>query len=153
MPLKETLQADLKQAMLSRDAAKVELLRGLKSAILYVEVANDKRDSGLSDEEIIAVLQKESKKREESAGLFEKGGNLEAADKERAEAALIEAYLPTKLSDDELNKLIDAALSDQGIESPQRSDMGKIIGTVKTKGGAAVDGSQLAQLVQKRIAS
>jgi uncharacterized protein YqeY len=153
MSLKETLQADLKQAMLAREADKVELLRGLKSAILYAEVAADKRDEGLSDEEIIAVLQKESKKRAESAELFEKGGNQASADKERSEAVLIDAYLPAKLSEEDLDALITDVMSQQGIDTPQRSDMGKIIGAAKAKGGAAVDGATLAKLVNQRINS
>jgi len=144
MSLKETLQADLKQAMLAREADRVELLRGLKSAILYAEVAADKREQGLDDSEVIAVLQKESKKRAEAAILFEKGGNQASADKERVESTMIDVYLPTKLSEKELSSMIDGAMSTLGVDSPQRSDMGKIIGAVKAKGGAAVDGSTLA---------
>jgi len=151
MLLKDTLQADLKQAMLAREASKVELLRGLKSAILYAELAADKRVEGLNDDEVVAVLQKESKKRAEAAGLFEKGGNQASADKERSEGVIIDAYLPAKLSDEELGVLITEVMTKQGIDVLQRSDMGKIIGGVKAKGGAAVDGATLAKLIQRRI--
>ncbi len=153
MSLKDTLQADLKQAMLARETDKVELLRGLKSAILYAEVATDKRSEGLNDDEVIAVLQKESKKRTEAAGLFEKGGNHASAEKERSEGVLIDAYLPAKLSDEELGTLITEVMIEHSIDEPQRSDMGKIISGVKAKGGASVDGATLAKLVQHRIGS
>jgi len=149
--LKDKLQQDLKQAMIARDSDRVETLRGLKSAILYAEVASGKRDEGLNDDEIIAVFIKEAKKRQESIEMFEKGGNSDSADKEMFEKGVIDAYLPEKLSDEDLEAMVDSAIADLGIESAQKSDMGKIIGLVKSSGGAQVDGASLAKIVQKRI--
>lgn len=77
MSLKDKLQQDLKQAMLARDSARSDVIKGLKSAILYAEVATGKRDEGLSDDEIIKLFQKEAKKRSESAQLYIQGGSQE----------------------------------------------------------------------------
>lgn len=150
--LKDTLNADVKAAMLAREADKVETLKGLKSAILYAEVAAGKRDEGLNDQEIIAVFKKESKKRQDSIDLYDKAGDKKRADKEREEKALIDAYLPEQLSDEKVQQLIVQAMAELEIEHAEAKDMGKIIGAVKQKAGAEVDGSTLAHLVKERIA-
>lgn len=137
--------------MLARDSFKTDVIKGLKSAILYAEVAANKREEGLSDDEILAVFKKESKKRQESAELYTKGGNEASAKKELDEKTIIDAYLPAQLSEEDLNKLIDAAMSDMGLSVITKQDMGKVIGSVRTKGGAEVDGSLLAKLVNSRI--
>lgn len=151
--LKETLQADLKQAMLARDTEKVDVLKGLKSAILYEEVAAGKRDSGLNDEEITAVLKREAKKRQDAIDLYAQGGNEAMAKKEQAEKNLIERYLPESMSEEEVALLIDEVMSELGLTSVSQQDMGRIIGLVKSKGGASVDGSTVAGLVKTRIGS
>ena len=153
MSLKDTLQDDLKQSMLARDSFKTDVIKGLKSAILYAEVAANKRDEGLSDDEILAVFKKESKKRAESAELYTKGGNDTSAKKELDEKAIIDAYLPAQLSEDDVNKLIDSVVADMGLTELTKQDMGKVIGAVRAKGGAEVDGGMLAKLVQARIAA
>jgi uncharacterized protein YqeY len=148
--LKDKLQADLKTAMLARDTDKVEVLKGLKSAILYEEVAKNKRDVGLNDEEILAVFKRESKKRQDSIDMYRKGDNEEKATKETEEKAVIDSYLPEQLSEEEAHKFIDTVLLDLGISEPEKKDLGRIIGAVKAT-GAEIDGSTLAKLVQKRI--
>ena len=150
MEVKNQLQADLKAAMLARETEKLEVLKGLKSAVLYAEVEQGKRDEGLDDAGMIAVFKKEAKKRQDAIELYRKGGNDEQADKEAREKDIIDAYLPEQLSDDEVNKLIDQVMEEQGITAPEKKDMGRIIGGVKAT-GAEVDGSKLAQLVSQRI--
>lgn len=152
MSLKDQLQADVKTAMIARDSLRTDVLKGIKSAILYVEVATNKRGAGLSDEEVLAVLKKESKKRQESAELYIKGNRPELAQKEQAEKVIIDAYLPTQLDEPAVNALIDAGMSDMAITEVTKQDMGKLIGTVKSKAGAELDGGMLAKLVSKRIA-
>lgn len=151
MALKETLNADLKTAMLARDSFLVETLRGLKSVILAEEVAKQKRDEGLSDEEIEQLFAREAKKRDESAGLFEQGGNQEAADKERAEKVIIQKYLPEQLNEAAIATMIDEVISQTGAVSVQ--DMGKVIGAVKAKAGNAADGTVIARLVKEKLNS
>lgn len=149
--LKDKLQADLKQAMLARDTEKVEVLKGLKSAILYAEVAENKRDVGLSDEEILVVFKKESKKRQDSVDLYIQGGNESQAQKETNEKAVIDSYLPAQLDESAVVALIDDALKELNITEPTRQDMGRIMGAVKTKAGASLDGATLARLVTNRL--
>jgi uncharacterized protein len=151
MSLKDKIQADLKTAMLARKTDTVEVLKGLKSAILYEEVAKSKREEGLSDEEILAVFKKESKKRQDSVDLYIQGGNIKQADKEKQEKAIIDSYLPEQLSKDVVNELIDTVLVELNIDNPAKQDMGKIMAAVKSKGGSSLDGSMLAKLVQQRI--
>jgi len=153
MSLKDTLQADLKTSMLARDSFKTDVIKGLKSAILYAEVAANKREEGLNDDEILGVFKKESKKRAESAELYTKGGNEASAKKELDEKAIIDAYLPAQLDEAAVNALIDGVLTEMCITEPTRQDMGKIMGAVKAKGGAELDGSMLAKLVNGRISA
>ncbi len=149
--LKQQLQDDVKAAMLAGDALRVETLRGLKSVILYAEVAAKKREGdGISDDEIVALFAKESKKRAESAELYIQGGAQQKADKELAEKAIIDAYLPEQLSEAELAKLIDEIIAEQGAEGMQA--MGKVIGAVKAKTGNSADGALVAKLVKERLA-
>jgi len=152
MSLRQQLDDDLKAALLAGDSLRVDTLRGLKSVILYADVAAKKRDTGgIPDEEILTLFAKEVKKRQESADLYIKGGSQERADKELAEKAIIESYLPEQLSDDELAKLIEATISEQGAQGMQA--MGKVIGAVKAKAGNAADGSKIAQMVKERLGS
>lgn len=146
--LKTQLDQDLKAAMLAGDKVLVTTLRGLKSAILYAEVEKKARDMGLSDDEIVTLLAKEAKKRQESADLFRQGGNLEKAEAELAEKAVIEKYLPAQMSDDELAKVVDECIVTLQATSAQ---MGQVIGAVKAKVGANADGARIAALVKERL--
>jgi uncharacterized protein len=149
MSIKQQIDQDLKTALLAGDKALVTTLRGLKSAILYVEVATHKRDTGLSDEDVVIALRKEAKKRQESAELYKQGANLEKAEAELTEYKVIEAYLPAQMTDEALATLVDWAISEIPDVSPR--SLGKVIGRVKelTKGQA--DGGRIAQLVKERL--
>lgn len=149
--ISQQLSDDLKAAMLAGDAVKVETLRGLKSVILYAEVAAGKRDTGLPDDEVLALLAREAKKRQESADLYVQGGSQERADKELAEKKIIENYLPAQLTDQELSQIIDDIIAQEHAEGMQA--MGKVIGAVKAKVGTAADGAKIAQLVKERLAA
>lgn len=149
MSIKEQIQNDLKTAMLARDKQKAEVLQGIKSAILYVEVETGKRDAGLDDSEMLQVLAKEAKKRQESIELYEQGGNASQAEQETYEKEVIESYLPRQLNEEELSALIDATISKLEIDSLK--DMGKVIGEVKQQAGASGDGATIARLVKERL--
>ncbi len=149
MSIKQQIDADLKQAMLSGDKTLTTTLRGLKGAILNVEVAEGKREQGLTDDEVIAIFQKEAKRRQESADLFRQGGNTEKAEAELVEKVVIEKYLPAKISDDELVVIIDQAISEIEASGPQA--MGQVIGRVKQKVGAQAEGATIARLVKERL--
>lgn len=147
--LKQRLTDDVKAAMLAGDAPRVECLRGLKSTILYAEVAAGKRDDGLDDTEIEALFAKEAKKRQESADLYIQGGSQERADKELAEKVIIEQYLPEQLSSDDIEHIIDAVITELDASGPQA--MGRVIGEVKKLCGNAADGAIIATLVKEKL--
>jgi uncharacterized protein YqeY len=150
MALRQQLNDDVKAAMIAGDKLRLETLRGLKSVILYADVATKTRDTGgIDDDAIMALLAKEAKKRQESADLYVKGGSQERADKELAEKKIIEAYLPTQLSEEELGRLIGEAIEQTG--ATEAKDMGKVIGAVKAKAGNAADGALIAKLVAERL--
>lgn len=147
--MQEQIERDLKAALLSGDKEKVEVLKGIKNALVYEMVALNARETGLSDEQILKVVQKEAKKRSEAADLYKNVGEVERADKELSEKAIIETYLPAQVDEAEVRKAIDDEVSK--IENPQTSDMGKIIGAIKQKFGATVDGALVARLVKEAI--
>lgn len=148
--LQEQIKQDLKKALLAKDAETVSVLRSIKSAIIYAEVARGvKGGAGLSDQEILDVISRESKKRQESADLFVKGGAADRAEKELREKAIIDTYLPPALTTDEVNQLVDAAVAELGDVTPQT--MGRIIGRVKELSKGAADGSVVAGIVKERM--
>lgn len=148
--IRQKLEEDVKTALLAGDKLRVETLRGLKTVVLYADVATKTRETGgIDDDAILALFAKEAKKRQESADLYVKGGAQERADKELAEKKIIEEYLPTQLSEAELTKLIDEAIEQTGADGPQA--MGKVIGAVKAKAGNAAEGSTIAKLVAERL--
>lgn len=135
--------------MLSGDRQTTTSLRGIKSAILNVEITKGVRDTGLSDDEIIEVLSKEAKKRQESADLYEQGGNAEMANAELKEKGLIEQYLPAQLADEELGQIIDKTIAELNAEGMQA--MGQVIGSVKQQTAGQADGGRIAQMVKERL--
>jgi len=148
--IRQQIDDDLKAALLAKDTVKVETLRGLKSAILYADVAAKARETGgIPDDQVLNVLAKESKKRQESADLYTQGARQELADKELTEKAIIDAYLPAQISDDELKGVIDAVVTETGASGMQA--MGQVIGAVKAKVGNTADGAKIAQLVKERL--
>lgn len=148
--LKQQLDQDLKSALLAGEKARATTLRGLKSVILYAEVAQSARDKGLSDEEIVALFAKEVKKRQESADFYKQGGADERAAAELAEKAIIEKYLPKQLSDTELSDFVSEVISDLGAaKSPQL--MGQVIAEVKRKTAGQADGGRIARIVKERL--
>lgn len=147
--IKQQLEQDIKSALLAGNKDRVTMLRGLKSVILYAEVAKGARDTGLPDEEIIGLFAKEVKKRQESADLYVKGRNQGKADVEFAEKKIIEEYLPQQLSDEELHEIVEGVIA--GFEAASPQVMGQIIGQVKQKTEGRADGVRIAQFVKERL--
>lgn len=147
--LEEKLEKDLKAALLAGDKQRVSVLRGLKSVLLNVKVAEGKRESGLSDEAVLAIFAKEAKKRQESADLYEQGGSQEKADAELAEKGIIEEYLPEQMGESEITKLVETAIKTTG--ATDLKDMGKVIGQVRQQAGASADGSLIARIAKEKL--
>jgi hypothetical protein len=144
--LEGKLEQDLKTAMLARDSETTEVLRGLKSAILYYKVANMKRDEVLSDAEVINIFAKESKKRQESAELYKQGNDQSRADKELSEKNIIDQYLPKKMSIEELESLIDQLVKD----NPE-ANMGQLISMAREKTQGSAEGGDIARIVKEKL--
>jgi uncharacterized protein YqeY len=147
--LKETINADLKSAMIARDTVRTQTLQGLKAAILNEEVAKKVRDEGLDTNSIEQIVVREVKKREEAATLYDQGGNTESAAKERAEKEILSVYLPKQLTEAEIAALIDKVI--ETMQPDGMKDMGKVIGAVKTQVGNAGDGALIAKLVKEKL--
>ena len=147
--LEQRLEQDIKTALLAGDKQQVLTLRGLKSALLNVKVAEGKRDSGLSDDEVIIIFAKEAKKRQESADLYTQGGSPERAQAELTEKAIIETYLPKQLSEADITAIIDETIQQTGASGMQA--MGQVIGAVRAKTQGAADGAVIARLVKERL--
>lgn len=147
--LKDKLDQDIKVALLAGDKTRATILRSLKSAILYVEVSQGVRETGLDDKSILDVLAKESKKRQESADLYKKGNDEVRAQAELSEKAIIDGYLPKQLADQELQNIVDEVCSEQNASSMQ--DMGKVIAIVKERVSGQANGGRIAQMVKERL--
>lgn len=145
--LRAKIDQDLKNALLSRDKQRVEVLRGLKSAILYAEVAMNAREKGLPEEDMLKVIAKESKKRAESAALYQKAGAHDRADKELAEKVIIDGYLPAQLDDATLQGIVEEVVRALG----SQAQMGAIMAEVRKRVGPQADGARIAALVKKEI--
>lgn len=147
--MQQQIDKDLKQALLAGDRAKTETLRGLKSALLNEAIAQNARDTGLSDEQIQKILSKESKKRQEAADLYKQGGSPERASTELAEKAIIDAYLPDQMGEEQVSVIVDEEIAKAG--SPTMHDMGKIIGAVRDRTAGQADGGLIAKLVKEKL--
>lgn len=149
--IKQQLQADLTAAMKERDEVATSTIRMLRSAITNAEVAGDEAVE-LSDDQVIAVLQGEAKKRAESAEVYEQNGRVESAAKERAELAVIERYLPAAMSDEELTAIVDEEIATAAANGAEGGKaMGLVIKAVRERAGASADGGRIAALVKAKL--
>ncbi len=148
--IKQKIETDLKEAMLAGDRELTSVLRTIKSVILDAEISAGARDNGLDDEILIGLLQKESKKRIDTAKTYSDANENIRAEKELAESRIISKYLPEMMSEDDIVKIVEETISGLG-GSVSMQQMGQVIGAVKAKTGALADGSVVAKLVKERI--
>jgi uncharacterized protein YqeY len=148
--LEQRIEQDIKAAQLAGEALRLETLRGVKAVLLNVKVATGKRETGLTDEEVLPLLSKQSKQRQESADMYLQGGDQARADKELAEKAIIDAYLPAQLSEADIATMIGSVIAETGASGPQA--LGQVISQVKRQAGAAADGAIIARLVKEKLA-
>lgn len=147
MSLAERLQADMTTAMRDGDALKRDTLRMVLSAAHNAQVAARRP---LTDDELLGVLAKEAKTRRESIEAFTQAGRAELADKERAEADIIGAYLPAALTEDELRTMVAEAIAATGATSAR--DLGKVMGALSSRIRGRADGKQVSGLVAQELA-
>jgi uncharacterized protein len=151
--LKSQLRSDLTEAMKARDKLRTATLRMLLSAITNEEVAG-KQSRELSDDEVLKVLAKESKKRGEAAEIYTQNGRGELAANERAEAAVIDDYLPTPLTDAELADVVDTAIADVAEEigeRPSMRQMGQVMKVATALAAGKADGARVSAAVKARL--
>ena len=149
--LKQRISDEQKAAFLGGNRFRGEVLRNLLAAILNEEVAQMKRDEGLSDEETEKVIAREVKKRIESAQLYRQNDRVDLAEPEEQELAVLKEYLPEQLGEDDIRRAIEQIISDMGEASMQQ--MGQVIGAAKTKLGNSADGAVIAKIVKETLAN
>lgn len=150
MALKERLQSDLTAAMKSRDELRAATIRMALTAVTTEEVAG-KQARTLTDDEVLAVLAREAKKRREAAEAFDGAGRSELADRERAEGTVLADYLPAQLSDDEVSELVSAAIAEAGVTGPQA--IGPVMKLVQPRVAGRAEGGRVAAEVRRQLGS
>jgi uncharacterized protein YqeY len=146
MSLKEQLKTELKDAMKAKDTNARDNIRAINTAIKQIEV-DERRD--VDDAEILKIIQKLVKQREDSITAFKDAGRDDLVEKEQAEADFMKKYLPQQLSDDELESEIKAIIEEVGATSMK--DMGKIMGAATKKLANTADGKRINEMVKKLL--
>lgn len=147
MTLKDRINDDMKAAMRAKDTERLGAIRLLNAAIKQKEV--DERVT-LDDGAVIGIVDKMLKQRKDSIEAFEKAGRADLADKEKAEVAVLQAYLPARLSGDEIAAEVKAIVAEVGAKGP--ADMGKVMGAAKQRLAGKADMGQVSAAVKAALA-
>ncbi len=147
MTLLDTINQDLKTAMKSGDEAGKRALRSIKTAIIRTQKDRDNRP--LSDDEILAVLQKQAKQRRDSIEAYQQAGRDDLVAEEQAELAVIERYLPRQMSEEEIRDIAQAVIAETGAASPR--DMGKVMSQLMPQLRGKADGRLVSQVVRNLL--
>ncbi|MBI4067738.1 GatB/YqeY domain-containing protein [Candidatus Gottesmanbacteria bacterium] len=142
--IKENIQSQIVDALKAHDKLRLDVLRFILSNIKYAEIEKKK---DLTDEEIISLLQKEVKKRQEAIEMFKKGGRTEGIEQEENQINTIKSYLPAQLPMEDLEKIVN-----EKIKNTPNPQMGQVIGAVMAQVKGKVDGSTVASLVKEKLA-
>src|SRR3989344_2026174 len=145
--LEDQLQKDYIQAMKDRDALKASTVNFLRAQLKNVRI--EKRSETLEDKDVVTVIKKQIKQRQDSIEQYEKGGRNDLADKETAEMAILKTYLPEELSGEVLQQLVDQAVAETGAQSMK--DMGNVIKAVAAKAQGRADNRVVSELVKKAL--
>ena len=149
MNLSERIDADLKDAMRQKNAAKLGVLRMLKSAMKYAAIEKPGTEGELSDADAAQVIRKQVKQRQDSIESFEKGGRPELAAKEKEELSILQSYLPQAMSPDEVAKAVRETIAEVGATS--KAQMGAVMKALQAKIAGRADGKTLSAEVQKQL--
>jgi uncharacterized protein len=149
MTIQEEIDGDLKDAMRARDAARLSVLRMVKSALMNAAIEKIGAAGVLSDFEAVAVIRKQVKQRLDSIQSFETGGRPELAAKERKEIEFLTAYLPKPLGENEIQQIVKDSIAQIGATS--KAQMGAVMKIATEKAEGRVDGKTLSQAVQKAL--
>ena len=147
--LSRQIDEDLKEAMRARDTRRLSVLRMLKAAMKNAAIEKAGADSELSDADAVAVVRKQVKQRQDSIESFQKGGRIELAEKEKAEIAVLNAYLPQAMEEEELQTLVAETIAETGATS--RAQMGAVMKALGPKAAGRADGKRLSAEVQRQL--
>ena len=147
--MEQRIQADMVAAMKAKETVKLASLRAIKAAIMLAKTAEGSTGE-VSDQEIVKIIQKLVKQRKESAQQYNEAGRPELAEKELAEAAAMEVYLPKQLSEAELEAELTKIIAEVGAKTPQ--EMGKVMGVATKKLAGLADGRAISATVKKLLA-
>jgi uncharacterized protein len=147
MGLREKILDDMKAAMKSQEADRLGAIRFLQAAVKNREI--ELRPNAINDQEIIGVIKKMAKQRQDSIEQFEKAGRMDLVTKEKFELSVLESYLPTQLSGEQLAKVVQEAISALGATSIKQ--MGAVIKEVQARTQGAADNRQVSELVKARL--
>ncbi|MHB1000969.1 MAG: GatB/YqeY domain-containing protein [Armatimonadota bacterium] len=148
MSLKERLDSDMKTSMKSRDALKLSVIRMVRSEVRNAEIA---KGAPLTDDEVIQVLTRESKRRRESIEQFSKANRNDLVEKESAELHILSQYLPEQLSEDEISDIVRNAITSLGASS--KADKGKVMSAVMPQVRGRADGKMVTRIVDDLLES
>ncbi|WP_113911154.1 GatB/YqeY domain-containing protein [Roseovarius dicentrarchi] len=151
MTLRDRIDTALKQAMRDRDSQRLATLRLINAAIKDQEIAARVKDgeTGVTDDDILAILGKMTKQRQESVRAYEEGGRIDLAEREQAEIDIIAEFLPRQLSDEEAEAAISQAINDTGATSIR--DMGKVMGALKANYAGQMDFGAVGPRIKDRL--
>ena len=150
--MEKKIQNDIMNAMKSKDEITLKTLRGVKTAIMQYKTSSTfkgDRDAGLSDSEVIKIMQKLAKERKETAEVYKNAGRTELAEQELTEANIIEQYLPKAMSESEVEELVKASISELGATSMK--EMGLVIKDVNSKANGRTDGKTISTIVKRLL--
>ncbi|MEY4689803.1 MAG: hypothetical protein RIT19_128 [Verrucomicrobiota bacterium] len=147
MSLQQRVTDELKASMMAREVVRTATLRMLKAALGYAQI--EKKTETLPDAEVMAVIQREAKKRRDSIEEFEKGGRAEMAANERAELEVLSGFLPKALSPEELEALVRGVIAEVGATT--KKDMGAVMKAAQTKVDGRADGRAISALVSRLL--
>ena len=145
----ETITAGMKKAMLAKDMVALGALRGLKAAMQNAQVARGNVHELLPEPEAMQVVRKQIKQREDAIAMYAKAGRAELAEKEKAEIAVLEAFLPREMTEEELRPLVDAVVTELGATS--KKDMGRVMKEMQQRTEGRAPGKLLSALVSARL--
>ena len=149
MTLEERLDADLKKAMKARAEIKVSTLRMLRAGMKNLAI--EKKTEKLEDKDVMGIIAKQIKQHRDSIEGFTKGNRQDLVDKEKAELAILESFMPEMMSADELKIIVRSAIEKVGAKG--RADMGKVMKAAMEEAKGIVDGKMLSQMVSEELAS
>jgi uncharacterized protein YqeY len=147
MGMKETILADMKDAMKSQNAAKLSALRFLQSAVKNKEI--ELRPNAITDQDVIAVIKKICNQHKDSIEQFTNANRMDLVDNEKTQLAVLEAYLPKQMSREELEKVVSAVIAE--VKASSAKDMGVVMKSVLAKTAGTADGKMVSEIVKSKL--